>query len=221
MRARCRAPARWYPPAMGRPNLDMKIDISRVAGKSGERRTSHAADVPPLSVAMNIKIHGNSPRQMASGANGQLLLTQGAGRTKSGFISTFGGDVLSQLAQKLNPFAKDDPYMKLDCTIARADIVNGKVTVKPVLLQTEKVTITAHGTIDLHTEKLLLDFNTRPRKGIGVSPGMFTNPFIRLEGTLASPQDWRGCEGCGVGCGGGGDRRRDGGRRRPGGSREG
>ena len=85
--------------------------------------------------------------------------------------------------------------MRLDCTVARADIVNGQATVQPVLLQTEKVTITAQGTIDLHTEKLLLDFNTRPRKGIGVSPGMFTNPLIRLEGTLVSPKIGMGAKG--------------------------
>jgi len=102
---------------------------------------------------------------------------------------------LSQLSEKLNPFAKDDPFMKLDCTIARADIVNGQITVKPMLLQTEKVTITAHGTIDLHTEKLLLDFNTRPREGIGISPGMFTNPFIQLQGTLVSPTIGVGAKG--------------------------
>ena len=102
---------------------------------------------------------------------------------------------MSELAGKLNPFAKEDPFMKLDCTIARADIVNGQVTVKPVVVQTEKVTITAHGTIDLHTEKLMLDFNTRPRKGIGVSPGMFTNPLIRLEGTLTSPKVGVGAKG--------------------------
>ena len=178
----------------GTANVDMKIDISKLRANLGSEGIA-PADVPPLSVAMNIKIHGNSPRQMASGANGQLLLTQGSGRTKSGFISAFGGDVLGQLAQKLNPFAKDDPYMKVDCTIARADIVNGKVTVQPVLLQSEKVTITAHGNIDLHTEMLSLDFNTRPRKGIGVSPGMFTNPFIRLAGTLMSPQIGVGAKG--------------------------
>ena len=178
----------------GTANLDMKIDISNVRASLGSEGIA-PADVPPLSVAMNIKIHGSSPRQMASGANGQLLLTQGAGRTKSGFIAAYGGGVLGQLAQKLNPFAKDDPFMKLDCTIARADIVNGQVTVKPMLLQTEKVTITAHGTIDLHTEKLSLDFNTRPREGIGVSPGMFTNPFIRLQGTLTSPQIGVGAKG--------------------------
>ena len=178
----------------GTANLDMKIDISKVRASLGSEGIA-PADVPPLSVAMNIKIHGSSPRQMASGANGQLVLTQGAGRTKSGFISTFAGDVVAQLAQKLNPFAKDDPYMKLDCTIARADIVNGQVTVQPVLVQSEKVTITAHGAIDLHTEKLSLDFNTRPRKGIGVSPGMFTNPFIKLEGTLTSPHIGVGAKG--------------------------
>ena len=178
----------------GTANLDMKIDISKLRASLGSEGIA-PADVPPLSVAMNIKIHGSSPRQMASGANGQLLLTQSAGRTKSGFIAAYGGGVVGQLAQKLNPFAKDDPFMKLDCTIARADIVNGKVTVQPVLLQTEKVTITAHGTIDLHTEMLSLDFNTRPRKGIGVSPGMFTNPFIRLEGTLTSPQIGVGAKG--------------------------
>ena len=130
------------PAGDGTVDLDMKVDISNVRASLASEGIP-PADVPPLSMAMNIKIHGSSPRQLASGANGQLLLTQGAGRTKSGFISAYGGGVVSQLAQKLNPFAKEDPFMKLDCTIARADIVNGQVTVKPVLLQTEKVTMTA------------------------------------------------------------------------------
>jgi uncharacterized protein involved in outer membrane biogenesis len=178
----------------GTADLELKIDIRDVRASLGSDEIP-AADVPPLGVVVNLKIHGRSPRQLASGANGQLLLTQGSGKTKSGFISAIGGGVVSQLAQKLNPFSKDDPHMKLDCTIARAEIVNGQVTVQPVLFQTEKVTVTAHGTIDLHTEKLLLDFNTRPRKGIGVSPGMFTNPLLRLEGTLTSPKIGVGAKG--------------------------
>jgi uncharacterized protein involved in outer membrane biogenesis len=182
------------PAGDGTVDLDMTFDISNVRASLGSAEIP-AADVPPLGMAMNIKIHGSSLRQLASGANGQLLFTQGAGRTKSGFISAYGSGVVSQLGAKLNPFAKEDPFMRLDCTIARADIVNGQVTVQPVLVQTEKVTITAQGTIDLHTEKLLLDFNTRPRKGIGVSPGMFTNPLIRLEGTLASPKIGVGAKG--------------------------
>jgi hypothetical protein len=182
------------PAADGSADLDLKLDLVGLRANLGTEEIARA-DVPPVGLSLDMKIHGNSTRQMASGANGHLLLTQGAGKTKSGFISAYGGGVLSELGQKLNPFAKDDPFMKLDCTIARADIVNGEVTVKPVVIQTEKVTITAHGNIDLRTEKLLLDFNTRPRKGIGVSPGMFTNPLIRLEGTLMRPRIGVGAKG--------------------------
>jgi len=178
----------------GTADLALKIDLSDVRANLGNKDIARS-DVPAVGLEMDIKIHGKSPRQMASGANGHLLLTQGAGKMRSGLVSAYGGGVVSELTQKLNPFAKDDPFMKLDCTIARADIVNGEMTVAPVVLQTEKVTITAHGTIDLRTEKLLLDFNTRPRKGIGVSPGMFTNPLIRLEGTLVSPRIGVGAKG--------------------------
>ena len=52
------------------------------------------------------------------------------------------------------------------------------MVVKPVLVQSQKVTIVAGGAIDLRTEELGFDFNTRPRKGIGVSAGMFANLFI-------------------------------------------
>jgi hypothetical protein len=72
--------------------------------------------------------------------------------------------------------------------VARVDIVNGKLTVNPVLVQSDKVTIVAGGKIDLGTEVLDFQFNTRPRTGVGVSAGMFTNPFIEAGGTLASPR---------------------------------
>ncbi len=130
-----------------------------------------------------------------SSANGHVLLTQGPGKTKSGVLGMFGGDLFAQLASKLNPFAAQDPYTQVDCTVARVDIVDGRATVEPVLLQSAKVTITASGKVNLHTEELTVDFNTRPREGIGVSPGMFTNPFIRLDGTLASPKLGIGAKG--------------------------
>ena len=59
----------------------MKFDISNVRASLASEGLA-PADVPPLGVAMNLKIHGSSPRQMASGANGHLLLTQGAGKSE-------------------------------------------------------------------------------------------------------------------------------------------
>ena len=151
--------------------------------------------VPPTSIEAHLRTSGVSARQVASSANGQVLLTQGPGRIKSGFIGMFGGGIFSELASKLNPFSAQDPYTELDCMVARVDIVDGLATVAPVLMQSKKVTITAHGKVDLHTEKLTVDFSTRPREGIGVSAGMFTNPFIKLEGTLASPRVAIGAKG--------------------------
>ncbi|MES1263207.1 MAG: AsmA-like C-terminal region-containing protein, partial [Peristeroidobacter soli] len=184
----------FTPGSDGSADLDLKLDLSNVRASLASEGLL-PGDVPPLGLGLDLRIHGSSPRQMASGANGHVLLTQGAGKIRSGLLNAIGGGVVEQLTQKLNPFSREDRFMKLDCTVARADIVDGQVTVKPLVVQSEKVTISAHGHIDLHTEKLLIDFNTRPRKGIGVSPGMFTNPLIRLEGTLASPRIGVGAKG--------------------------
>ena len=60
------------PAGDGTASLDMKVDISKVRANLGSKDIA-PADVPPLSVAMNMKIHGSSPRQMASSANGQVV----------------------------------------------------------------------------------------------------------------------------------------------------
>jgi AsmA family protein len=152
-------------------------------------------EVPPLSVVADITVTGASPRQLASSARGNLLLSAGPGKARRGALDVVGSGVIGQLFSKLNPFAKEDPYTVVDCTVARIDILNGKAKIAPVLLQTGKVTVTADGTVDLLTEALAFNFNTRPRSGIGVSPGMFTNPFLELTGTLTSPKVSAGAKG--------------------------
>jgi hypothetical protein len=55
------------------------------------------------------------------------------------------------------------------------------------LFQTEKVKAVGGGDIDLNTEALNIEFNTKPRSGVGVSADMFVTPFVKLVGTLGSP----------------------------------
>ena len=59
--------------------------------------------------------------------------------------------------------------------------------VDPIIFHTEQITILSGGQIDLGTEKIDLEFQTKVRKGIGISAGMVVNPFIKLGGTLATP----------------------------------
>ncbi len=180
-------------------DVDLKLTVKDLRAGLGAGEGIDPGQVPPTNVEAQLRSSGGSARQIASSANGVVLLTQGPGKVKSGSVDAFGGGIFGQLAGKLNPFSAQDPHTQLDCTVARVDITDGQATVDPVLVQLEKVTITANGKVDLHTEDLTVDFNTRPREGIGVSPGMFTNPFIKLEGTLASPRIAIGGKGVAAG----------------------
>jgi uncharacterized protein involved in outer membrane biogenesis len=179
--------------------LDLTVSARNLRSGFGVVDANDPGAEPATSVEASLATKGASAREMAAGANGKVQVTQGPGKLKNGLVAMFGGDLFGELAGKLNPFAAQDLYTQLDCTVARADIVGGRVSVKPVLVQTEKVTIVASGQIDLGTEALTLDFNTRPRTGIGISAGMFTNPFIELAGTLARPRVGVGAKGATAG----------------------
>ena len=135
----------------GGAELDISVSAKNVRPSLPE---IDPKDAPPTNVEASLRVKGASARQMASLANGRILVTQGPGKLKSGVIGLFGGDLFRELAGKLNPFAAQDPYLQLECTVVRVDIVDGQVTVNPVLMQSDKVTIVAGGKIDLGTEAL-------------------------------------------------------------------
>ena len=179
----------------GAAALDISVSAQNMRSGLSGGSAIDPKDVPPTSVEGKLVAKGASARQMAAGANGQILVTQGPGKVQSGVIGLIGGDLLRELVDKLNPFSAKDPYTQVECTVIRADIVDGQAKVSPLLVQSEKVTIVAGGLIDLRTEALKFDFNTRPRTGVGISAGMFTNPFIEVAGTLASPRLGVGAKG--------------------------
>jgi hypothetical protein len=124
---------------------------------------------------------------LASVANGRILITQGSGKINNNMMGMFSSDIIDQLLSALNPFAKKEKFSNWDCTVVSVDIVDGRAAIDPLLAQLEKVMIVGAGDIDLKTEKLNIEFNTKPRKGVGISADMFVTPFIKLKGTLASP----------------------------------
>jgi hypothetical protein len=56
-----------------------------------------------------------------------------------------------------------------------------------VVFHTEGITIFSSGTVDLQTEKINLSFNTKPRKGLGITAGTVINTLIKVGGTLKKP----------------------------------
>ena len=143
--------------------------------------------VPATGVDLDIAASGASPRQLASSANGRLLLTQGPGRIKNDLIGRLSGDLVAQLFSALNPFAKDEEFSNWDCSIFAIDFESGEGKISGFLLQGEKIMVVGGGKIDLNTEKLSVEFNTKPRAGVGVSADMFVTPFVAVTGTLKEP----------------------------------
>jgi uncharacterized protein involved in outer membrane biogenesis len=143
--------------------------------------------VPPIGVTLDFKSKGGSPRALAASTNGRVLLTAGTGRIENNLLATVSGDIFAKLFSALNPFSKEDPFTTTDCTILGLDITDGMADITSLYAQGEKVKIVGEGEIDLHTEAMNIEFNTKPRKGVGVSADMFVTPFVKLKGTLASP----------------------------------
>ena len=151
--------------------------------------------VPPVDVEAKIESAGGTPRTLAAAATGQVKIRLGPGKVGGGSVEKLGSDLVSELTDRLNPFSRKDPYMQLECAAASAVLGGGKAKVEPFFVQSDKVAIGAGGTVDLRTEEIKFDFSARPRKGIGISAGMFTNPFVDVGGTLVRPRLGVGAKG--------------------------
>ena len=137
---------------------------------------------------INMSGTGGSLHQLMSTADGRAVLTVDSGVMEKGLIDLISADILVTILEALNPFAKQDSQTNLNCAVIAATFADGVMTMEPAAIQTDKVTVLGDGTIDFGTEEIRFDWITKPRKGVGLSASMFTNPYIRLGGTLAKPQ---------------------------------
>ncbi|NNK33305.1 MAG: AsmA family protein [Xanthomonadales bacterium] len=142
---------------------------------------------PPMDLEIEFNGAGTTRREMMAGLNGKFRLYLDSGQIASAGVGLIFSDFISELFSLLNPFAKSSPYTTLDCAAAAADITDGQVEAFPIVFHTQDITIVSEGQVDLKTEKLDFSFNTKPRKGVGLSAGVLVNPFIKVGGRLVSP----------------------------------
>ncbi|MCK5377114.1 MAG: hypothetical protein KAJ97_08540, partial [Acidobacteria bacterium] len=153
-----------------------------IAGSEVER-----SDQPPIDIDIDLDARGATPHGLASSANGSLQVVIGKGVMDDGVLELVTADILLTLLTAFNPFAKEDAATELQCGVALLIFEDGLATLDPMAFQSDKMTMLGKGKIDFGTEKLNLEWVTKPRKGIGLSASMITNPYIKLGGTLANP----------------------------------
>ena len=145
------------------------------------------AEAPTLDVEWEIEGAGRSLKEIAAKAQGRALVVLGEGKIPNTLGDLATSAPIAGLLDALNPFRKSSPYTPFECGIAAAQIAGGKAAIEPIAARTDKMTILGKGKVDLDTEAIDLVWTIKPRRGVGITPGSITNPYIKLGGTLASP----------------------------------
>ena len=145
--------------------------------------------LPPANFSGELSASGNTVRELAQSLTGTAQMTMAEGIIPGELSGFFTNDFLAELLSLLNPLEEAEEFTKLQCAVAFAEVLDGKVKGDPfATVVSEKLAIVSKGQIDLHNEKLFLTFNTVPQKGLGISASSAFNPFIGVAGTLARPQ---------------------------------
>jgi hypothetical protein len=143
---------------------------------------------PPFDARIELTARGSTPHRLAAAANGTVMIRGAEGRMGNSALRFLGADILWTILETLNPFVREEPYTTLECLIVGMNVIDGKAYLDGVAARTEKMTIIGSGDVDLRNERIDLSWTAKTRKGIGISAGTFTNPYIKLGGTLARPR---------------------------------
>lgn len=131
---------------------------------------------------------GDSVAAIAASLNGSILLSSTGGKVDIGMIETLGMGLFSQVIDNINPAARKDRFINLDCAVLNARLIDGVFTLDPgFVLRTEKLHSFIRGAADFGTESLDLSIETHPRKGVGVSTGGIVNKYFKIGGTFGEP----------------------------------
>jgi hypothetical protein len=143
---------------------------------------------------IEIEGRGESVAELMAGLNGSLVSVVREGRLNNTSLDRFGGGLVEQTVNLINPLSKRETYSQLNCAVNLLDIKDGVARSKVLILDTKHTTVAGGGTIDLRTEKLNLAFGLKPKGGTGLpnlvrirlSLGKLADSF-KLVGTLTEP----------------------------------
>lgn len=147
------------------------------------------ATLPTATVELKAHGTGESGRALARDLDGRLRIVASEGRIANAAAQALFGDFFMDLLGALNPVSRRAQYAELVCGVVLLDIGDGRIQTHPgIAIQTDRLNVLARGSVDLETERIDINFQTIPRRGVGIGAGDLINPFIRVGGTLAHPR---------------------------------
>jgi uncharacterized protein involved in outer membrane biogenesis len=138
-----------------------------------------------VEVRADLNTHGSSPRQWASSATGNVLATVGPATLVNAKTGTDAA--LVRLAQAVNPFHDVDAATELHCAVIRLPLKGGIATIdRSIAAETNKLGVSASGTLDFRNETMDLSVRPQIRQGIAINLAQVAE-LVRLRGPFNAP----------------------------------
>jgi len=141
-------------------------------------------------IRIALKASGKSVAGLMASLNGQTLINVGKGKINSKYINLAGGDLVTQLTGALNPIGKKQDFTPLACMVVNLNFKKGLADYdKKIAIQTDAMTITSSGKINLAKETIDIGLKPEPRSDsvdLGLNAGGLAS-MVRLTGPLSSP----------------------------------
>lgn len=168
--------------------LALSVDGKGISGEKLATATGHAGAISGGStdVALSLAGPGESLARFMGGANGEARLVMGPARTSAADLD-FGGDVLTKVADLVNPSRRTEKYTEIRCAVVRLPVRDGVATAeRTIAVETARVDMVAAGTINLRNETLDLALRPNVKEGLGIGAATLAE-LVRVTGTLANP----------------------------------
>ncbi|MEJ2655713.1 MAG: AsmA family protein, partial [Desulfobacterales bacterium] len=176
-------------------DVDLNMDIKQMEiGEMLKKLEITKAVEGTLDLDVNFTGHGNSVAAIMADSNGKVIATLGQGKIPMGYLDYISADIGSSFMHLINPFDKKIDNARINCAVCDFHITNGIAKSKVIIVDDPEKTLFCQGTINLKTEALDFQIETKPKEGIGtketgklsISLSKITRPF-KLTGTLTHP----------------------------------
>jgi AsmA family protein len=132
-----------------------------------------------------LAVRGNSIKQLAGSADGQIVFIMRGGQINALIMEAVGLDIGEALALLLTGDEEEQSEMvPIQCFVGDFDVQDGVMRAEALVLETTDSTVTGRGQIDLGAETLSLEFVAHPK-----DPSVLTaSTPVRIEGIFKNPE---------------------------------
>lgn len=169
------------------PRIELSVDARSMslealdAASGGKRVRGGRTDF-----VANLALTGRTPRSLAAGANGNVLVSV-TDATLAGGAAALDRNVITSVLRLVLPKGSTAQSLVVQCAVARLPLRQGIAAVdRSIALETREVAIVASGNINLADQTLRLEFEPTVKKGLGLNSANFAE-LVRVSGPLQDP----------------------------------